>query len=335
MATNLHAAVRYHVIDTCLRESHRKWEWGDLAERCMQYFNSHGMSAKKPSKRSIMYDISNMRSGRLGYEAPILYNYDQGYFYSDPEFSISQNPLNKKEKAELNRAFQLVKQLAINHKMNGISTSIDTLSRKLGLDTKNTEPIIYFEESLNEPGQKWIDLIFEYIKEKRTCMIDYLPFDKPRVQYIVSPCILKEYNNRWYVVGFAHDLKMIINLSLDRIKSINKSISTYQISEKFHPKYYYKNVYGITVPENLKIHLIKLQVKNSLLPYLITKPIHPTQTIRKEMKVNSLVDLELVINYEIVSKILSFGSDIKVISPKGLVDQIRMVAHNMIKLYQY
>lgn len=74
MPANLHALIRYRTIDRCLRNIDQSWSWEELAESCSQALADQMKIEKDISRRTIMYDINYMRSGKLGYEAPIEYD---------------------------------------------------------------------------------------------------------------------------------------------------------------------------------------------------------------------------------------------------------------------
>jgi predicted DNA-binding transcriptional regulator YafY len=57
--------------------------------------------------------------------------------------------------------------------------------------------------------------------------------------------------------------------------------------------------------------------------YIHTKPIHPSQEIVEENAQYTLFSLQLIPNYELESRILSFGEHVKALTPKE--PQIRIV----------
>ncbi|MBK7341649.1 MAG: hypothetical protein IPJ06_00245 [Saprospiraceae bacterium] len=110
MSTNLHAMIRYRALDKSFRERRRNKTWEDLAEACGDAIREYDRSdMKSPSRRSIFGDLETMKSGKLGYEAPIVHSRKLGYHYSDPDFSISKHPLTTEDKTNLEDALFILK----------------------------------------------------------------------------------------------------------------------------------------------------------------------------------------------------------------------------------
>jgi len=92
--------------------------------------------------------------------------------------------------------------------------------------------------------------------------------------------------------------------------------------KEFDENIYFNNILGITLPENTKPALIELSFTPERAPYIKTKPIHTSQKILKEDETAFTVQLELVINKELISLLLGFGKDVKVLKPESLKMQI-------------
>ena len=71
MPINKHALIRYKTIDNCLRNRFRKWTLEDLVEACSEALLEYEGKTGSVSLRTIQLDIQNMRSEKLGYNAPI------------------------------------------------------------------------------------------------------------------------------------------------------------------------------------------------------------------------------------------------------------------------
>ena len=70
--------------------------------------------------------------------------------------------------------------------------------------------------------------------------------------------------------------------------------------------------------------MIRLEFSRDRFPYINNKPIHESQTI-EEIKADgrAIIKLEVIPNKELISYILSFGEDVIVLSPEGMVQEIR------------
>lgn len=334
MAVSLHANLRYQVIDSRLKNPDAINQWEDLSEACALYLLEHTGINKKPSKRTIAYDIARMKSGVLGYEAPIMYDSKCGYYYANRKFSIFNVPLTAQMIEELKEALLVLRQMTRNEKFLSIQSTISVLEERLNLNIDHSrKQIIYLEHSLNEPGQRWLDDVYNSIRSQQVLNIDYSPFDRQATRHTFSPYFMKEYNNRWYVIGYEHKLGKCLNLALDRFYAIQPSLQPYNMDYFFDHDDYYKNVYGVTVLEGLKTEIIIFKAIPLLSKYLITKPIHPTQIHDFVDDTGTIFKLDVCINYEIIHKLLSYGADIEILSPESLRIQIKEIANKMHELY--
>ena len=76
---------------------------------------------------------------------------------------------------------------------------------------------------------------------------------------------------------------------------------------------------------------IILEISESLLPYLKTKPIHGSQII-KEIEGRNCLQIKVIPNYELEMLILSHGEKIKVLEPiflqEKLLDRVNKMKNN-------
>jgi len=317
MATNLHTLIRYRTIDRCLRNVDYPWSWEELSKACSKALKDQMKIEKEISRRTIMYDIKNMRSGTLGYEAPIEYDRkEKSYYYSNPKFSIDHIPIKKEELDELNNALLILRQFSGKESIKGLQNIVTKLEETLKIKRgRRTKEIIQFDHSLNEPGQQWVNRIYEAIKNKQSLSINYKPFDKPAYQRIISPYLLKEYNNRWFLFGYSHQYESITNLGLDRIVSIRKALVDYYIDPSFDEKSYLRDIIGVMLHKDVPKQTILIKAYGSQRLYIQTKWIHESQKTVEMTDDYGVFSLELIPNFELESKILSFGERVEVLEP--------------------
>lgn len=139
-------------------------------------------------------------------------------------------------------------------------------------------------------------------------------------EYTLKPYFLKQYQNRWYVVGETE--KGYRTFGIDRIENI--TIGT----KKFKPKTEeakekFSNVIGLNYVDH-KLETIKLSFHISQKPYLVSLPLHGSQKEVNPVNENSF-DIELRIhpNFEFRQQILKYGSLVKVVKPKWLAEEIK------------
>jgi predicted DNA-binding transcriptional regulator YafY len=67
--------------------------------------------------------------------------------------------------------------------------------------------------------------------------------------------------------------------------------------------------------------------------YIKSQPIHHSQKIIKDTKTNFTISVELVINYELMALLLSFGDKLKVLKPLTLAANMKLIAKNVYEQY--
>ncbi len=96
MPVNLNALIRYKTIDRCLRNKYICCDIMRLREECTEALSESRGKLTTVSERTIRDDIRVMRSDILGFNAPIVLE-DYAYRYSDPEYSIFDITIEKRE----------------------------------------------------------------------------------------------------------------------------------------------------------------------------------------------------------------------------------------------
>ena len=143
-------------------------------------------------------------------------------------------------------------------------------------------------------------------------------------EIIFHPFILKEYNNRWFLIGVIGNKQQITTFALDRIINVDYDLDIPYRNEAFNGDEYYKNTIGVTVLDQKHIQRIVLKIDKSNAPYVTTKPFHTTQEIISVHEDGSItVLLQVHINFELERLILGFGDSIEVIEPTLLRKRIR------------
>lgn len=320
MSINKKALTRYLAYDRCLRNTGAKYTWEALLEEANKALNDEGLEGI--GKTQFYADMQYMELSE--WKAPIE-KYKNGrtvYFkYSDPTYSINNQPLNETESKQLKSAIQVLSRFKGMPQFEFINEIIPAIESKLGLISLEKE-VMSFENNLDYEGLKFITPLFNAIVNKRVLIIEYQDF-KSLLPYSISfhPYYLKQYNNRWFAFGFNENSSNTYwNMALDRIKSVQEVNSIYVETDINWEDYFY-DIIGVTKLKEGNLETIKLWFSPSQAPYIITKPIHPSQKI-KNTEQGLEVTISVVPNYELEKLILSFGETVKVLSPKSFKDNI-------------
>jgi predicted DNA-binding transcriptional regulator YafY len=336
MPVNRNALIRLRTIDKCLQNRGRKWTLEDLIEACSEALYEYEGIDKGVSRRTVQMDIQLMRSDKLGYNAPIIIKEKKYYVYEDPEYTIEKNPLSKADLEKLSEAIDILKHFkGFNHfqHMSGIIQGLEDRVNSAGLDGRS---IIHLETNENLHGIEFIDPMYQSIRSKQVTRLTYQSF-KARQQNVFNfhPYLLKEYRNRWFVLGRKSSKEPMVTLALDRIKSIQPAPTVKYIDNgKFDANEYYKDVIGVTVNEGNRAQTVHLAIDRSNAPYVITKPFHHTQKIISKSQEGIEITIDVVLNYELEREILGFGECITVIKPKKLRERMEAKLKKAVERYQ-
>jgi predicted DNA-binding transcriptional regulator YafY len=330
MPTNKEALVRYRVINTCLKEF--KYVTKEkLIRACEERLDISPISV-----RTIYQDIHDMKvDDRLGYYAPIKLNKEkQAYYYEDPDYSIDNIPLNEEEIKALSFAATMLDQfrnVSIFSTFTGaVQKVVESVNIKRMSKEEDLLPFIEFEQSPVDLGQQYIEPIILAIKDKKVIQFSYQKFNVDKAySHKVHPYLLKQYHNRWYLIGWNHDLEMIFTYCLDRFAGSPEVIDLPYHDIGFNTREYYKSVIGIIAPTQKPVKVV-LKFTKSQVWYVITQPIHISQKVTMKND-HALVELKVIPTYELTQMIMGWGPEVEVMKPKGLREEITKLHKKCIK----
>ena len=150
----------------------------------------------------------------------------------------------------------------------------------------------------------------------------------------VDPYALKEFKNRWYVVGNDPKNGVIKSFALDRLSDLVITNKKFYKPNAFQVNQYYKNSFGIIspnedTPEDIVLSFTPFQGK-----YIKTLPLHHTQHILRDTEDELRISLKLYITHDFFMEILSLGDKVKVIQPEKLKKQLVSTVNEVQKLYK-
>lgn len=335
MAQNKNALLRYRTIDRCLRNTGRRWTLQDLVDACSDALYEYEGKKDAVGLRTVQLDIQMMRSDRLGYEAPIEV-YDKKYYrYADPDYSISNRPLSDHDIDVLNTAIDLLRQFDEFDRYHDMADIVSRLQDKVASVDKR-RPIVDFERNPNLKGLEYLNALYDAISSRQTICVNYRSFNsrQPR-PFFLFPHLLKEYRNRWFLFGSRAGDRKIFNLALDRIVDFHVCPD---IPYKDNPEFtddYFDDVVGVTKHPRLKKAHIVIWAHNSQASYILTKPIHASQRLLEKNRNDGSMtfSLDVVINNELITQLLPYGADIRILQPLSLAATLREIYRRAYEAY--
>ncbi|MBX7241141.1 MAG: WYL domain-containing protein [Bacteroidia bacterium] len=336
MPANRNALIRYRTIDTCLQNRYRKWTLEDLIEKVSEALYEFEGIEKGISRRTIQADIQFMRSDKLGYNAPIIVVDKKYYTYEDKKYSITNIPLNEQDLNRLNEAVDILKQFKGFSHFKNLDAVIQKLEDHTYAANHKQSSVIDFEKNEALKGLEYLDCIYQAIIREEVLLISYRSFKaKQSQQYIFHAWWLKEFKNRWFVVGRADQNPAVLNLALDRILAITQDSGTkYRRNYTLNPEEYYRDVVGVSVSQGVNPEKVILRISRFHAPYIETKPIHHSQKVVENTDSGVIIELTVQLNFELEKEILSFGEGVTVLEPASLRKQIRARLEKSLNMYK-
>jgi predicted DNA-binding transcriptional regulator YafY len=203
---------------------------------------------------------------------------------------------------------------------------------KKGLDISE---ILDFEDFHSFKGTGFLQNLALSILNCKELRLVYKRFDsETEKEYNLRPYLLREYLNRWYVIGFLAENNEIRTFGLDRIVNFSTTGKTFKNTEKQKIASLFKNVIGIHASFDERHEEIKLSCHPYLGNLLKSLPLHPSQKIESETAEETIISLKVVINYEFTQRLLMMADQSHVISPPRLKDEMRKLLTEVQKNYQ-
>lgn len=336
MAMNKNALIRYKTIDKCLQNKYRKWTLADLIEACSDALYEYEGKDVNVSKRTLQLDIQLMRSDKLGYNAPIEVYERKYYRYADEDYSITDIPLTENDMNILSETVEMLKQFkdfSLFQEMNGI---IQKFEDKIYAEREHSAPIIHLEKNDHLKGLEHLDTLYQAILKKMVLRITYKSFKARKAKPVIfHPFILKQFNNRWFLVGVKDkEFKTILTLALDRMIDISIDIDHDYYENDFDGDAYYKNTIGVTVRPDEQVEEIIFKVDAYNSPYVVTKPFHHSQKLLGVEEGNHIFSMNVVLNFELERLLLGFGESLEVLFPRQLRRRLKKKFNAGAALYE-
>ncbi len=322
MAISRSAYRRYKVIDSLLRNSMRKYPTLlDIQEACEQKLDM------SPSLDTLEKDIRNMKMPEPdGFDAPIVYcRLNKGYYYENPNFSISSISLTDNDINSIKEAMELLQNISGDRVGDRFSYAIDKVLssfKETFPDGNSRRKIIQTDYVPGARGFENFDLLFSACKNKYPLSFVHYSYNKRAFKtVIVHPVMLKEFENRWYLVGYSESHGTLRTFGFDRIYGPLLLKRKYIESDEAEVQSYCNDIYGVYPIENQPKQSIIFFTSNKITNYFEAYPIHSSQIADKTESGSSFFTLEVVPSVELIRLFRSYGKNLEVIDPLWLREQ--------------
>lgn len=317
MLTNKNAQLRYQILDRCFSDFKHKYTINGLMDKVNDAL--YDLTGTDISVRQIRADIKYMRD-RITYDVPIkAYPMAVGkksyYRYEDPNFTIYNNELFIEEVDNQRSTIQMLGRYRGSPATAWLEEVISNLEYCFGIKA-NAENLISFEQNDKLQGLEHLSGIIDATVNHQPLKLQYCTFKGHEFETICPPYYVKQYNNRWFLLGRNEKYGTIGNYALDRIVSFRNVDIPFCKNTQINFDTYFNDVIGVTVPK-ADIETIVLRFSENRFPYVVSKPLHHSQVVNKEQRT---ITIQVKPNNELNQLIFSFIPDVEVLSPQSLRD---------------
>ena len=361
MPSNKNAVIRYMYLDQMLSDRYNKYTCEDLLKKVNERLELAGYTTIggdqsnydryiKSGKRLIQIDIQALQDSPFNmvidsseklYGSPV-------YRYADQTQSLFSKPLSDDEKRLLQEVLNTLGQFSGLESFEWLNDLQEKLNdnRAFGRSEYDKDmlvprKIISFSSNDYLKGKDYLGTLFALISNKKVVDVEYEPFGEAPRTIRLYPYLLKQYNDRWYLIGtplatpeFPYRKDFYVNLPLDRMNGVTAvdGVDYIDCNEYFEERY--EDIVGITWLKEEEITEILLAIKNTYIGYVDPKPLHGSQTRLSADRQVELHDkygdfgdytfytLTLKPNRELYNTIYRNGEDIILISPSRIREQM-------------
>ena len=191
---------------------------------------------------------------------------------------------------------------------------------------------IQFESNTELKGISQIFCLLQAIEKRQKIKFLHQKFNADKSKkYSFLPYFLKEYQNRWYVVGKINHQNNVQVFGIDRMSSIEIHSEVFTRTNEDDVLSYFTHQIGIISGDDIE------QIILSFTPYqanyLKTYPWHSSQSIVLENEHEVQFSFKIRINFELKQRILQHGASVKVISPVSLANEIKNTLQEILNRY--
>ena len=333
MPTNKNFYLRSMVIDRLLRTENGS-SASEILEKVNQVLVEIGLHPLK-RRDTILNDILEIENR---HHVRVITWKDKDdkriirYRYEKLSFSIYNYPLTPQQVEDIKGALNLLmtfKGMPQYKWVEQLCSHFAVANEPLG------NKVVHFEESCCDKGKEFFTPLFHAILEHKAVTITHQKFGCNEKQHTIFPYYLKQVSCRWYLIARCDShLDSTCKFSLDRITSVRVADDVEYVPSGMDIDEFFRDVYGITRPDNVSPITICFHVKAKDLPFLLTKPIHQSQTVIKNDTTGAILSIHVIPNYELMMRFLSYGDSLMVLTKCKLRDDIIVTIKNMLKKYE-
>lgn len=216
--------TRYALLDHLLQDRRKNWSIQDMTDYLAEHLPEYG--SEPVTRRMVEKDLQY-----LEYDSPFEVEFERfkvdaptksgdGVYrkpclrYADPTFSIFHKALSEDERSLLASVLSTLGSFKGQPNFEWL----EDLAERLNI--KQQPEIISMSKNIEDNSTMLAEL-YRAISSKAVINLYYHTFEDDNERTVeLSPYLLKEYNNRWYLLASPFDSDRILSFALDRINRV-------------------------------------------------------------------------------------------------------------------
>lgn len=202
------------------------------------------------------------------------------------------------------------------------------------MESKDALKHISFDTGGGLKGIENLKPLLKAVIENRKIAFNHYNFQTERVTaYNLKPYLLREYLNRWYVIGIVDGTKTLRIYGIDRIRDLDIKAETFIPDQSLNPACLFDQTIGLMFSQNT-LQDVVLSFTHTQGKYIKTLPLHKSQKVLVDNERECRVSLRVIPNYELTQEILMHGDSVKVLEPAWLAEKIQQILKRALEKYR-
>ena len=265
----------------------------------------------------------------------LIDNKKKVFRYSNPDLSLGSQLLSKSDRQQLEETLAILSRYKNRQEFYWLDELFPRIKASFNIVHEDYNGLISYQNNRHYSGQSWLGTLYNQLIRKKVLIIEYKRFnDENSYSRKIHPYHLKQYNNRWFLFGYeeSESYTGITNLPLDRICKIKETVDDIR-PDTISWGDYFDEMIGVSTTNEAAVE-VKLKFSEKMIPYVLTKPIHGTNQERdKSDPEGRTITIKVLPNLELYQTILSFGDDVKVLSPKLVIKKMKEISQSLNNFY--
>jgi predicted DNA-binding transcriptional regulator YafY len=247
---------------------------------------------------------------------------------------VTKDILDHDDLFSLEMALLSLNQLKFFSLSQDLKNVMSKIERVIKREYKHAGEIVSFQNSFLQLNPEIFQRVFEGTSFRKVLDISYKSFSAANPSaFMFHPYFLKQYNNRWFVIGYREDLKKVDNIGIERIQLVSMDRKTeFRLEDYISPTAYSNHLFGVTRPCQKPVK-IELTFSKERAPYFISKPIMDSITVKSLKDGRQKISFLCIVNKELISELLSYGCDVEIVKPSSLRKEIKDILKKAFESY--